>query len=433
MNQNFLPRFSASFAVAALAAFSPVFVGDATAAQPLPTTHLVAQGVALSSQLVDDADVIDDSKEADIASKLKEGISESQMKVYLVYTTDTPSGAKATAEELRTQDGTANVAVFVVNPEARQQGMAVGDSIKTADATDLAEKANKHYADDDFTAGAETIADEVSNTASTASKVWMGAGATALVGGGAAAFAWSRRNQKKNEAEQLDTARSIAPEATTDLAQQPIDVLRTLAEEELRSTDESIRKGEQELSVAESEFGAARTAELSKALRHSRNTLNKAYGMHQRVRSGMVSGDHEVRGLLVEIISSCGTADKNLNAQSEKFEKLRQELIDAPQQLEKLVQMTVSLRSRIPGAQAILADLKSRVDDHLVASVEHNPEVAESEIDEAEKHIATARELVSKPAGQQGGLVDALGAARMAIQQADSQLVAVEHAEEQLR
>src|SRR5699024_8769845 len=149
-------------------------------------------------------DVIDDSKEADIASKLKEGISESQMKVYLVYTTDTPSGAKATAQELRTQDGTANVAVSVVNPEARQPARPVGDRLKTADATGLAEKANKHYAEDDFTAGAETIADEVSNTASTASKVWMGAGATALVGGGAAAFAWSRRNQKKNEAEQLD-------------------------------------------------------------------------------------------------------------------------------------------------------------------------------------------------------------------------------------
>lgn len=433
MSQNFLPRFSASFAAAALAAFSPVFIGDATAAQSLPTTQVVAQGVNLSSQLVDDAGVIDDSKEEEIASKLKNGISESQMKVYLVYTTDTPSGAYAAAEELYEQHGTGNVAIYVINPEAGEQGRAMGDSIRTSEATALAEKANKHYADGDFTAGAEAIANDVSNTASTASKVWTGAGAIALVGGGTAVVVWSRRNRKRNEAKQLEAARNIEPEATTDLVQQPVEVLRTLAEEELGSTDESIRKGEEELSVAESEFGAARTAELSRALRHSRNTLNKAYGMHQRVRSGMTSNNQEMRGLLVEIISSCGTADKNLDAQAEKFEKLRQELIDAPQQLEKLVQLTVSLRSRIPDARKILEDLKARVDDHLLASVEQNPDVAEVEVDEADKHVAAARELLAKPAGQQGGLIDEIGAARMAIRQADSQLVAVEHAEEGLR
>ena len=146
-----------------------------------------------------------------------------------------------------------------------------------------------------------------------------------------------------------------------------------------------------------------------------------------------MSTEPEERDLLIEIVSSCGQADDNLDAQATKYAELRQKLMNAPELVDKLTQTSISLHNRIPNARQILTDVETRVDPELLESVRHNPDIAEDEVAEAEKAIDTARGLLDKPAGQQGGLIDALGAARMALQQADSQLLAVERAEEHLR
>ena len=69
-------------------------------------------------------------------------------------------------------------------------------------------------------------ADKVAGRASTESKAWMGAGATAVVGGVGGALWWSRRNRKKTDAQQLEAARTINPEDVDNYAQQPTHVLR---------------------------------------------------------------------------------------------------------------------------------------------------------------------------------------------------------------
>lgn len=430
MSANFLPRCAASLAIAGLVGFGSGLLPAAVS----PTSFVAdaATPVMLNSQLVDDAGVIKGSQKGEIESALKEGISKSNIKLYEVFVTDAPGGVKAYAEQLRQQNNTSNVMIMVVDTKNSRAGWAVGSDVRDSEAKDILNAAQKSFTNGDFTQGAQDAADAVAKKTSTSSKVWMGAGAVVLLGGGAGAVIWSKKRRRQQDKEQLEAARTIEPDATTDLAQQPTPVLRTLAQEELGSTDESIRKGEEELGVAVGEFGETRTADLAKALAHSRTTLNKAYGKHQRIRSGLVSTEDEERALLIDIISSCGSADKNLDEQADRFEQLRQKLIHAPEDADKLVQMTVSLRSRIPGAEAILEDLKTRVDPELLTSIEHNPQIAEEEIKQAEAAIDKARQLLSRPAGQQGGLVDALGAARMAIQQADSQLVAVEEAEDHL-
>lgn len=155
--------------------------------------------------------------------------------------------------------------------------------------------------------------------------------------------------------------------------------------------------------------------------------------MHERLNSGLVTAEPEQRDLLIEIVSTCGQADDNLDGQAAKFAELRQKLMNAPELVEKLRQTSISLHNRIPNAREILSDAETRVDPALLDSVRDNPDVAEDALAEAEKALDTARGLLDKPAGQQGGLIDSLGAAKLALQQADSQLLAVERAEEHLR
>ena len=322
---------------------------------------------------------------------------------------------------------------MVVNVEKRQFGISPGERVATNVTDKVREKAVAEFSQSNWTEGAKAAADVVAGTTNPASVAWLGAAGVAGIGGTAGAVVWSRRNRKNKEAEQLDAARSIAPESTTDLAAQPTHVLQKLANEELHSTDESIRKGEEELQIAISEFGEQRTRQLSRALGNSRKTLANAYGLHQRLRTNSYQDEGEQRALLIEIISTCGQADDELDKQSAEFADMRQELIDAPKLVDELRQQTVALRTRVPEARQKLADLQNRYPYEKLATVLDNPDVAEAEITEAEKSLDEARQYLKLPAGRQTGLVEAIGAARMACQQAEQQLSAAERADENMQ
>ena len=211
-----------------------------------------------------------------------------------------------------------------------------------------------------------------------------------MVGGVGGALWWSRRNRRKTDAHQLEAARTINPEDVGNYAQQPTHVLRQLAADELQSTDESIRKGAQELQVATDEFGPERTRDLARALDHSRNTLSRAFELEQQVRAGVVRSEDQVRSTLIEVISSCGKADRSLDAKAAEFNDLRQELIYAPERVEELRRRTIEIRGRIPAAKQKLEDLLHRLDADLLVSVENNPDVAEEEINEADRALDRA-------------------------------------------
>lgn len=413
-----------------------VFLSDATptaSAQSSATSTATSSDVTLDSQLVDQAGVIDPSARSEIEDLLKKGIKENNVKLYLVFVNDANSDASALAKQIRQQDNTTNTMVMVVNTSnKRQVGRDWGTQVSTTLADKIRDKATEKFTDGDYTGGAKAAADEVAGTTDPASVAWLGAAGLVGIGGITGGLVWSRRNRKQKEADQLDVARTIAPDSTADLAAQPTPVLRKLANEELHSTDESIHKGEEELQLAVSEFGEERTRSLARALSGSRKTLDNAYALHQRIRGQLYADDSEERALLVEIISTCGTADRELNDRASEFAELRQELIDAPRIVDELRQHTIALRTRVPHSRTKLEQLEQRFSKDQLVSVIDNPEVAEHEITEAEKAVDEARRISQLPAGRQSGLVDAIGAARMACQQADKQLAAVERAEEHM-
>lgn len=444
-----LRRFAASVAVAGVAGLG-VGAGAAlgfgtAAADPSPAAAdatVLAQGAAtdtgsttditLDSQVVDQAGVLSDSERSSIEETLAEGPSETGVKAYLVYTDNAPTELDAYAAELREQQPANDTLVVVIDTAESSFATSPGNRVPN-NITEDVNTAIRDNMGDGWAPAGQAIADVVADVTPASTYAWGGAAAIVVVGGAGGAIWYTRKKKRENEAEQLESARTITPENTDDLSQQPTHVLRTLASEELHSTDESIRKGHQELDTAEAEFGEERTRDLRKALDVSKKALAKAYDTHQRLQNGLVSGEHEERTQLIDMISSCGTAEQNLRDQAERFATLREKLIDAPEIVDKFFQQTVELRSRIPRSREILENLASKVEPELLESVSDNPDIAEAEISEAEAAISRARELLNLPAGQQGELIDAASAAHLAISQADSQLSAVEHAESQLQ
>lgn len=434
-----LRRFAASVAVAGVAGVGLGLGPGAASATPSTTsadTSVLAQGtatdteIALDSQVVDQAGVLSESERSSIADTLSDGPAETGVNAFLVYTDSAPAQLDAYADELRQQQPANDTLVVLISTEgsfATSPGPSVPDNI-----TEDVNEAIRTNMGDGWATGGQAVADVVADVTPASTYAWGGAAAALVLGGAGGAIWYTRKKTRQNEAEQLESARAITPDNTDDLSQQPTHVLRSLAQEELHKTDESIRKGEQELETAEAEFGEERTRDLHKALDLSKKELARSYNTHQRLQNGLVSGDHEARAQLIDIISSCGTAEQNLRDQAERFADLREKLIDAPEIVEKFFQQTVELRSRIPKSREILESLSSKVGPALLESVTDNPDIAEAEIEEAEHAISRARELLDLPAGQQGELIDAASVAHVAISQADSQLAAVEHAESQL-
>lgn len=430
----------ASLAIAGIAGFGVGGLGTALAPAVGAETAFVTQATAtgtdivLNSQVVDDAGVLSDAEEAEISELLAKGPKETGVKAYLVFASSTPADLNQYAKSLLRQQSISNGLIVVVDTnEQNRAGIAWGSSVSKNTANDVQSAIKDNMGGGEWFAGGKAMGKVVAGQSGNSSTGWLWGGVGVLALGGGGALLYSKRRQRQTDAAQVEATRSIAPGDSSDLAQQPTHALRTVAAEELQSTDESIRKGVQELETADAEFGVERTRELRQAVESSQRTLSQAFADHQRLANRLVRDEQEERELLIGIITSCGTADEKLNEQAERFATLRQKLIDAPEIVDTLFQETVDLRSRIPGTRTTLASLSTRVDPSLLSSIQDNPDIAEAEILQAEQAISRARELLTLPAGQQGELVDAIRAARLALNQATSQLDGVDHAEVRLR
>ncbi len=227
----------------------------------------------------------------------------------------------------------------------------------------------------------------------------------------------------------MESAREIEPTDTSALARLPLPVLEELAQEELVSTDESIRRGKEELDIAIAEFGPERARKFTAAMNQSTSTLQRAFATHKQIEAQRGMPEAQKRELLVSIVSSCGQADDALDAQAAEFASMRDLLVNAGSKLDELTQKTVDLRARMPQATETLDSLREQYSEQMLQSIADNPQMASVSLDEAEKSLALGRSLESKPAGQQGGLVGAIRDSEHATEVADRLLSAVENAQ----
>ena len=432
-------NLSARLGRAAIAAFilgcTSIGAGSAFAAE----TTAVAQGTAtLQDKVTDEAGVLS----AEEKSQLEEKITQLQKDEHLtlfVYITDELGTDPESFAGQAVKDKGPNSAVYALSINDRKMGVQTGKDWPKGRLDQMYDAAYDKLASDEYGASAVALADAaLGNSASNSSAsdssglAWLGGGAAAIVAAGGGIMYYSRRNTKRNNAQTLESAREISPGDTDQLSRLPLETLDQLAQEELVSTDESIRRGKEELNIALSEFGPERVRPFTKAMNHSTSTLQKAFHLRQRLDDAVPESPAERRQMLVEIVSSCGQADDALDAQSEEFAKMRDLLIHSDEKLDELTQRTVGLRARLPKAESTLAGLKSNYDEHVLSSIADNPELAAASLDEAEKLLDKARGVQAQPAGQQGPLVGLIRDIEHACEMTDRLISGVENAEENI-
>ena len=436
-------NLSARLGRAAVAAFilgcTSIGAGSAFAAE----TTTVAQGTGtttLKEKVTDDAGVLSTQEKAELREKIGQ-LQKDEHRVLFVYITNKLDADPESFAAQVVKDKGENSAVYVLSVDDRKMGVQTGKAWPKGRLDQMYDAAYDKLASDEYGASALALADAALGNPSASSSsgssdssglAWLGGGAAAIVAAGGGIMYYSRRNTKKNKAQTLESAREIAPGDTGQLNRLSLETLDQLAQEELVSTDESIRRGKEELNIALSEFGPERVRPFTKAMNHSTSTLQKAFHLRQRLDDAVPESPAERRQMLVDIVSSCGQADDALDAQAAEFAQMRDLLIHSDEKLDELTQRTVGLRARLPEAESTLARLKGNYDEHVLSSIADNPELAAASLDEAEKLLEKARGVQAQPAGQQGPLVGLIRDSEHACAMTDRLISGVENAEENI-
>ena len=436
-------NLSARLGRAAIAAFilgcTSIGAGPAFAAE----NTIVAQGTGtatLTEKVTDDAGVLSTQEKAELREKIGQ-LQKDEHRVLFVYITNKLDTDPESYAAQVVKDKGENSAVYVLSVDDRKMGVQTGKAWPKGRLDQMYDAAYDKLASDEYGASALALADAALGNPSASSSsgssdssglAWLGGGAAAIVAAGGGIMYYSRRNTKKNKAQTLESAREIAPGDTGQLNRLSLETLDQLAQEELVSTDESIRRGKEELNIALSEFGPERVRPFTKAMNHSTSTLQKAFHLRQRLDDAVPESPAERRQMLVDIVSSCGQADDALDAQAAEFAQMRDLLIHSDEKLDELTQRTVGLRARLPEAESTLARLKGNYDEHVLSSIADNPELAAASLDEAEKLLEKARGVQAQPAGQQGPLVGLIRDSEHACAMTDRLISGVENAEENI-
>jgi hypothetical protein len=236
-----------------------------------------------------------------------------------------------------------------------------------------------------------------------------------------------RRRHKRRQAE-FAAARRVDPADPNALATVSVDALDDLSKSIVVDVDNAVRTSDSELALAVEEFGTQQTEPFTRAVTNAKTALAQAFNVRQVLDDAIPETPAQRRDLLTRLIVAAAKADRELDAQSEAFEQLRDLVVNAPTRLDALTQQLVDVTARMVPSEQRLAALHNQFAPAALTSIADNVETAKHRLAFADQNITNARNLVARPAGQQMGLVDAIRAAESALGQARSLLDAVDSA-----
>lgn len=290
--------------------------------------------------------------------------------------------------------------------------------------------------DSDWAGGAVAAADGLNNAAAPAQFPWGGL----LFALGVIALAvlvlwvWAQRRSRRRRAAEIERARSVDPSDADALASVSLEALDELSRSIVVEVDNAVRTSSNELTLAVEEFGKERTEPFTRAVDNAKQTLAQAFSVRHQLDDAIPETPAQRRDLLTRVIVSAAKADRELDAQTEAFEQLRELVIDAPSRLDSLTQRVVDITARIEPSRQKLAALHTEFDAAALTSVAGNVDAARELLTFADQNITRGRELAARPvAGAQSELVDSVRAAESALSQAGSLLDAVDSAATDIR
>ncbi len=448
MNTRAVRLLAAAPLIAGGVALSAAPGAFAVQADTSASTHLLAQATAtkagvepglLSKPVTDEAGVLTADERTKIESAISQ-VSASQGKsVRVVYLSTFGEYTPDQWVDKAVAANGSNTAILVISPDERAYNIGGGEQWTQNEIDRMNSAAYSRLQNLDWYGagyyGVEALdggsGGAQSSDGSGAGWIAGGLGVAALAGGGV--YAASRRSTKNNQQKQLESAKALDPGDTDSLGRLPTPTLEEVARDALVSADESITQGKGELALATSEFGPDRVRPFTAAMNQATSTLQRAFNTHQKLYDAIPETEPEKRAMLVDIISSAGKAEAALREKTTEFNEMRGVLMRGPEEVDKILARTVDIRARLEPAQRTLDTLKANYSPEMLSSIVDNVDLAAASLDEAEKALGEAREIAAQPAGRQGALLDTLAGASHAVEVSDTNLRAIERAEENIR
>ena len=395
----------------------------------------------LSNYITDDANALLDSGRAAVKSAIDRLYTDRHIRLWVVYVDDF-SGMSAANWAQRTRSisdfGTYD-ALLAVGTTGRAYAFLVPSAVKSVTPSQV-DSVRRNQIEpalrkNDWSGAAVAAADGLNTTPGSANRVLFLVALGGIVVALVILLMVMRHRARRRRAAALAAARRVDPTDANALAEVPLQALDDLSRSMVVEVDNAVRTSSNELTLAVEEFGAGRTEPFSKAVNNAKAALSQAFTVRQHLDDDTALPAEQRRQLLTQVIVTAASADRELDAQTEAFEQLRNLVINAPSLLDGLTQQYVELTTRVAPTEQRLAELHNEFDDAALTSVSGNVATAKERLSFADRNIGSARDVASQSAtaGQQSGLVDSFRAAESALGQARALLDAVDSAADDIR
>jgi len=395
----------------------------------------------LSNYITDDANALLDSGRAAVKSAIDRLYTDRHIRLWVVYVDDF-SGMSAANWAQRTRSisdfGTYD-ALLAVGTTGRAYAFLVPSAVKSVTPSQV-DSVRRNQIEpalrkNDWSGAAVAAADGLNTTPGSANRVLFLVALGGIVVALVVLLMVMRHRARRRRAAALAAARRVDPTDANALAEVPLQALDDLSRSMVVEVDNAVRTSSNELTLAVEEFGAGRTEPFSKAVNNAKAALSQAFTVRQHLDDDTALPAEQRRQLLTQVIVTAASADRELDAQTEAFEQLRNLVINAPSLLDGLTQQYVELTTRVAPTEQRLAELHNEFDDAALTSVSGNVATAKERLSFADRNIGSARDVASQSAtaGQQSGLVDSFRAAESALGQARALLDAVDSAADDIR
>jgi predicted nucleic acid-binding Zn-ribbon protein len=394
----------------------------------------------LPGYVTDNAGVLSDSGRATVAAAVGKLYVDRRIRLWVVYV-DNFSGLSAVnwaKRTMNTSDLGDNDALLAVSSTGRAYAFLVPSTVRNVSQSQVDDlrrtQIEPALRNGDWSGAAVAAANGLNRPPDYTSRILLLVALGVLFIAVVLFLVLRRRRARRRRAAALAAARRVDPTDANALAPVPLQALDDLSRSMVVDVDNALRTSTNELALAIDEFGKERTQPFTDAVNNAKAALTQAFTVRQQLEDATPETPEQRREMLTRVIVSAARADRELESQTEAFEKLRDLVINAPSQLDGLTQRYVELTSRIAPSEQRMAELHKEFDDTALSSVSGNVTGAKERLAFADRNIGTARDLASHvESGKQTGLVDAFHAAESALGQALSLLDAVDTAAVDIR
>lgn len=389
----------------------------------------------LADYVTDNAGALSDSGRSTVTAAVNKLYTDRHIRLWVVYVDDF-SGQTPTAwaqRTVRASDLGGYDALLAVATTSRAYAFLVPSTVRSVNATQVdnlrRNKIEPALRSGDWSGAAVAAASGLDASPGSSGRVILLATLAGILAALAGLLLVMRHRGKRRRAAALAAARRVDPTDVNALAALPVQTLDDLSRALVVDVDNALRTSENELDLAIGEFGEARTRPFTSAVTNAKAALSQAFTVRQQLDDDTPETPAQRRELLTQVIVSAARADRELESQTEAFEKLRDLVINAPSRLDALTQRYVELTTRLAPAEQRLAALHHDFSAAALTSVSGNVTTAKERLAFADRNIGTARELAAHAVtGGQARLVDAVRAAESALGQARALLDAVDNA-----